>query len=166
MLDITKSLLGISALEYRRAIDTCIFCNLFWYLLFSDVLYIFVNIYVQVLVFSMFQWTLVSKFSRLVRSAIKWSSDPHLNNAFGFQPFRPVCLFLEFCELKDDWIYYGPYPFSIGYNLFQLGLIPHNDCTLIDKKFLFVYILLKCPNSIDQFVRQIYLNSDCLVYLM
>ena len=56
-----KFLLGLYELEYIYAIDTYIVCYSLWYVLFSDVLYIFVDLYARVLGFSVFQWNFYSK---------------------------------------------------------------------------------------------------------
>ena len=55
-----KYLLGISALKYICAIESYIFCDSLWSVIFFNVLPIFVDLCARVLVFSMFQWTLLS----------------------------------------------------------------------------------------------------------
>ena len=95
-----KYLLVIYALEYMRAIDTYIFCDSIWYVLFSDALYIFVDLYSRVLGSSVFQVTFFSKVSGFGKIAMKWSSGPHLQHVFSFHPLRSVQLLLELCEFK------------------------------------------------------------------
>ena len=56
-----KYLLGISTLEDINTIDAYIFNEYLWYVLFSVILSIFFNLYVQVLGFYLLQWTVLSK---------------------------------------------------------------------------------------------------------
>ena len=77
-----KFILGLSALLDIRAIDVYIFCDSISYALFPYVLYIFVDLYAQVLGFFMFQWTLLSKLSSSGNCVLKWSPDPHLKHVF------------------------------------------------------------------------------------
>ena len=100
-----KSLLEISTLEYIRAIDAYIFCDPFHSIILFDSLYIFIDMHAQVLKFSAFQCTLIYDFSGFGKSAIQWSSDPHLKHVFGFRLLRSVRSFLklrELCELKNE----------------------------------------------------------------
>ena len=81
-----KSLLGIYALGKIRSIDLYIFCDFLWSILFSKYLSIFVNLYARVLVFSMFQWNILSEVYGFGKIVMKWSSNPHLKHVFGFWP--------------------------------------------------------------------------------
>ena len=81
-------LLGLSALVDINTTYTYIFCDSLSYVLFSDVLFIFVYLQTQVSVFSVFQWTFLSTVSGFGQFAMKWSSDPHLKHVFGFRPLR------------------------------------------------------------------------------
>ena len=97
-----KSLLGVSELEYIRAIDAYIFCDSLWSVLFYDVLSIFINLYGQVLCFYTFQWNLLSEVSGFGKCAMKWSSNPHLKHIFGLRPLRSLHLLLKLLEFKGD----------------------------------------------------------------
>ena len=76
--------LGISALENICVIEAYIFCDQLWYVLFSDILSIFVDLYAHFLGFSVFQWSLLPKVSGFRKFAMKWSSHPFLKHVFGF----------------------------------------------------------------------------------
>ena len=82
-----------------RDIDAYIICDSIWYVLFSEILSIFVDLYAQVLGFSMFQWNLFSKLYGFGK-VIKLSYNPRLKHAFGLRPLRLVYLLLELRELK------------------------------------------------------------------
>ena len=62
--------------------------HLLWYVLFSDVLSIFVYLYARYLGFYMFQWSFFFKVSGFGQFAMKTSSNPHLKHVFGFRPLR------------------------------------------------------------------------------
>ena len=142
-----------SSLEDIHAIYVYILCDSLWSVLLSDVLSIFIDLYAQFLGFSVFQWNLFSKISGFRQFAIKWSSYPHLNHIFGFRPLRSVRLLLGWRELKDDLLL--PLPFFCCWKKTQLCVILHSDCTLIEQIFLFIFFLLNCPNSSNQFSSQI-----------
>ena len=92
-----KYLLGISTLEYICAMDAFMFCDLLWFVLFSAVWYIFVDMYAWVLVSSMFQCTFLSEVSSFGKFAMKWSSGTHLKRVFGFRPLRSLRFLLLLC---------------------------------------------------------------------
>ena len=141
----TKSLIGLFVLEDIRAIDAYIFCDSLLYVLFPSVLSIFLDLYAQILGFSVFQWDFISKVSGFGKFAIKLSSDPHLKHVSGFRPLRSLHLLLELRELKEVAI------------ISKLGMKLHSECTLIEKTFLSRYLLLNCPNSNNWFGSQIWI---------
>ena len=117
-----KYLLGISALEDISAIDVYIFCDSIWYVMFYDVLSIFVNLYALVLGFSVFQWTFLSKVYGFRKFAMKLSSDPHLKHVFCFWPLRSLQFLLDLCELKGGFLY--PFYFLCCLKHFSVGCEP------------------------------------------
>ena len=52
-----------------------------------------------------FRWTFLPEMSGLSNFAIKWSSDQHLKQVFGFPLLSLVRLLLELRELKGDLLY-------------------------------------------------------------
>ena len=109
----SQYLLGVSALEYICAIDGYTFCELLSYVVFSDVLSIFVNIYAWVIFFSIFQQTFLSEVSGFRKFTIKWSSDPHLKGIFAFWPLCSARLLLYLRELKGDFLWKSCFPFCL-----------------------------------------------------
>ena len=99
-----KSLLGFFGLMCIRAIDVYIFCYLLWYLLFTDALYIYFYQYTQILGFSVFQWTFLSKVYGFGKFVIKWSFVPYLKHVFGVWLLRSVIFLLELRGLKGGFL--------------------------------------------------------------
>ena len=99
-----KYILGLYALEDIRAIDVYIFCEFLSYALFSNVLSISIDMYARVSDSLVFWWNFLSEVSSSRKFAIKWSSGPHLKDAFGFRPLRLLRLLLEFCGLKGGFL--------------------------------------------------------------
>ena len=124
-------------------------CTVFWHLIH------FVDLYARVLWFSVFQWTLFYEVSGLRKIAMKWSSDKHLKQVFGFWLLSSVRLLLELHKLKGDFLL--PLSFTCCLKHFQLGVTLHSDCTSIEKIFSSLYLLLNCPNSSNQFSRHVYI---------
>ena len=85
-------LLGIYALEDICDIDVYFLFDYFYFSLFSDVLFIFVDLYAWVLWISAFQFNLFSKVSGFRPFEMKLSSNPHMTHILVFRPIRSVCL--------------------------------------------------------------------------
>ena len=139
-----KSHPWISALKYIRAIYAYIFCDLLWSVLFTNVLSIFVDLYLQVLGFSMFHWTFLSEVFGFGKFAMKWSSDPHLKQVSGFRPLRSLRLLLELRELKSPFLY--PFYFIYLLKRFTAGCEPQQWLHLDLEKtplLLFAAVLYK-----------------------
>ena len=147
----SKYLLVISALEVICAIGAFIICDSFWYILLSDILSIYFDLYALFLGNSVFQWTFFSKVSGFRNFAMNWSSDTHLKHVFGFQPLCSICLLLQINGLKGDLLFYSSFHFCL--NHFHLGVILHSECILIERTLLFLHFLLNCPNQRNKLAR-------------
>ena len=99
-----KYILRIYVLKYIHSIDAYILCGLLWYLLLSNVLSVFFDLYAQVLGFSVFQLIFLSEVSGFGKFARKLFSNPHLKHVFGFQPLCSLQLLLELHELKGGFL--------------------------------------------------------------
>ena len=75
----TKYLSVFSALEYIHAIDAYIFCDSLWSVMFSGVLYIFIDIYVWSFIHFYNPVNFIIQSVRFVKYAMKWFSNPHLS---------------------------------------------------------------------------------------
>ena len=117
-----ESLLGLSSLEGIHAIDTFIFCDAFWYVLLSDILSNFFDLYARVLCFYVFQWTLFYEVSGLRKMVIQWCYDTHLKHLFGFWLLSLVPLLLEFHKLNGDFLL--PLSFPCCLKHFSFGCDP------------------------------------------
>ena len=124
-----KYLLGLSELEYIRAIDVYIFCDSILYILFFSVLSIFVDLYALILVFSVLRWTFLYQVSSLGSISMKWSSDLHLKHVFGFRPLHSLCLSLELCGLKGFFLW--TFSFICCLNYLSVGCEPQ-QCLHLD----------------------------------
>ena len=91
-------------MEEIRAIYAYTFCDSLWYVLFSDVLGILVDLYVQVLGIYVLQWNFLSAMSSFGKFAMKWSSDPHLKQIFDFRPLNSVNSLLKLRESKGGFL--------------------------------------------------------------
>ena len=70
----SKYLLALYMLAYINSIDTYIFCDLFWYVLFSEILHIFIDLYAQGLGFSVLQKLSHPKCP--VSDNLRWNDPP------------------------------------------------------------------------------------------
>ena len=93
---------------YIHAIDAYTFYDSLWSVLFSNILFILVDPYTQVLCLSVFHWILVSGVSGFDFFLMKWYSDPHLQQVFGFWPLHLLRLLLELRILKSGYLYPSP----------------------------------------------------------
>ena len=97
-------LLGFSVLEDICVIFTYIFYDSLSSVLFSDVLYIFVNMHTQFLGFYMFKWIFLSEVSSFGNYSMKRSSDPHLKHIFGLLTVTFIALIIIVAYIRGWFI--------------------------------------------------------------
>ena len=129
----SRYLLGLYALKDIHVIYTYVFCDSLWPVLLCDVSSICVNMYTWFLGFYVFEWTFLSKVSGSVQFTMEWSSDPHLEHIFCFQPLRSVCLLLDLREFNGALLL--TLYFICHLNNFSVGCEPPHRLHLEREKF-------------------------------
>ena len=112
-------------------------CNALWRLIY------FVDLYAQVLGFSMFQWIFLSEVYGFGQFATKWSSNPHLKHVFNFWPSHSLHLLLELRGTKGG--FYSVYPLLLFLKAFiswlwistATEILLIKNCSLIISDWIF-----------------------------